>query len=62
LSPDRVAAGIQAGGKPARTFDDVAEIVEYIAAGARPGDHVVIMSNGGFDNIHQRLLERLRER
>jgi UDP-N-acetylmuramate: L-alanyl-gamma-D-glutamyl-meso-diaminopimelate ligase len=26
---------------------------------ARPGDVVLIMSNGGFDNIHERLLESL---
>ena len=35
------------------------DILRHLAAEARAGDHVVIMSNGGFDNIHNRLLERL---
>jgi UDP-N-acetylmuramate: L-alanyl-gamma-D-glutamyl-meso-diaminopimelate ligase len=26
---------------------------------ARPGDHVLVMSNGGFEDIHQRLLDAL---
>ena len=60
LSPDRVAEGIRARGKRAFTFASTAEIVSFVASEARPGDHVVIMSNGGFDNIHIKLLERLR--
>jgi len=60
LSPDRVAEGIRARGKRAFTFASTAEIVSLVASEARPGDHVVIMSNGGFDNIHIKLLERLR--
>src|SRR2546427_4092325 len=60
LSPDRVAEGIRARGKRAFTFASTDEIVSFIAKEARSGDHVVIMSNGGFDNIHVKLLERLR--
>ena len=60
LSPDRVAEGVRARGKRAFTFASTAEIVSLVASEARPGDHVVIMSNGGFDNIHIKLLERLR--
>src|SRR5881396_1956249 len=60
LSPDRVAEGIRARGKRAFTFASTDEIVSFVASEARPGDHVVIMSNGGFDNIHVKLLERLR--
>jgi UDP-N-acetylmuramate: L-alanyl-gamma-D-glutamyl-meso-diaminopimelate ligase len=37
------------------------EIVATIAGEAKDGDVVVIMSNGAFDNIHQRLLEALRQ-
>ena len=60
LSPDRVAEGIRARGKRAFTFASTDEIVSFVASEARPGDQVVIMSNGGFDNIHVKLLERLR--
>ena len=60
LSPDRVAEGIRARGKRAFTFASTEEIVSFVASEALPGDQVVIMSNGGFDNIHVKLLERLR--
>jgi UDP-N-acetylmuramate: L-alanyl-gamma-D-glutamyl-meso-diaminopimelate ligase len=30
-----------------------------MADAAKPGDLILVMSNGGFDNIHERLLERL---
>jgi UDP-N-acetylmuramate: L-alanyl-gamma-D-glutamyl-meso-diaminopimelate ligase len=60
LSPDRVADGIRARGKKATAFNTTEEIISHLASQVRPGDHVVIMSNGGFDNIHNRLLDRLR--
>jgi UDP-N-acetylmuramate: L-alanyl-gamma-D-glutamyl-meso-diaminopimelate ligase len=60
LSPDRVVEGIRARGRKAGTFESTEAIVRYLASEVRPGDHVVIMSNGGFDNIHNRLLETLR--
>jgi UDP-N-acetylmuramate: L-alanyl-gamma-D-glutamyl-meso-diaminopimelate ligase len=59
LSPDRLVEGISARGKTAATFDTTAEIVECVAAQAVPGDHIVIMSNGGFDGIHGKLLKAL---
>ena len=34
-------------------------LVEAIAAAARPGDHILVMSNGGFGGIHDKLLKRL---
>ena len=34
-------------------------IVEEVASEARPGDLVVVMSNGGFGGIHGKLLEAL---
>ncbi len=44
----------------AQAYPTVEEIIETLAREARPADHVLIMSNGGFGNIHARLLERLR--
>ncbi|MBF0242916.1 MAG: UDP-N-acetylmuramate:L-alanyl-gamma-D-glutamyl-meso-diaminopimelate ligase [Desulfamplus sp.] len=40
-------------------FDNTENIIELLAAQAKSGDLILIMSNGGFDNIHQRLLEKL---
>jgi len=39
---------------------DVDGAIEAISGSARAGDHIVIMSNGGFGGIHQRLLDRLK--
>ena len=61
LSPDRVVEGIRGRGKDAFTFGSTDEIVSFLGGELRSGDQVVIMSNGGFDNIHNKLLERLRK-
>ena len=34
-------------------------MIQAILAAARPGDHILVMSNGGFGGIHQRLLDGL---
>lgn len=42
-----------------RVVDAVSTIIEEVAAAARPGDQIVIMSNGGFEDIQRRLIARL---
>jgi UDP-N-acetylmuramate: L-alanyl-gamma-D-glutamyl-meso-diaminopimelate ligase len=56
---DGVAAAL--GGK-ARVLPDVPAIVAELAAELRAGDRVVVMSNGGFGGLHERLLAALRSR
>lgn len=51
---------IKAIGPQARLFNTSAEIITYLSAQAKPGDHILCMSNGDFDNIHQRLLDALQ--
>ncbi len=46
-------------GKQASIHADLGELVAAIAGAARPGDQVLVMSNGGFGGIHERLLQRL---
>jgi UDP-N-acetylmuramate: L-alanyl-gamma-D-glutamyl-meso-diaminopimelate ligase len=46
-------------GDRARCVADLATLVDAIAAEARSGDRVVVMSNGGFGGIHEKLLDRL---
>jgi UDP-N-acetylmuramate: L-alanyl-gamma-D-glutamyl-meso-diaminopimelate ligase len=55
-SIDEVAAAV---GPRCQVLDSVADIVSRIATQAAPGDHVLIMSNGGFEGIHDRLLAAL---
>ncbi len=45
----------------ARSHRDLQALVDDVVASARPGDHVLVMSNGGFGGIHERLLSALRE-
>ena len=46
-------------GDHAVVLPDVDSIIDYIAAGSAFGDDLLILSNGGFDGIHQRLLKTL---
>jgi len=41
-------------------LDSIEATVEHIAAESRPGDQILVMSNGGFGGIHQRLLDALQ--
>jgi UDP-N-acetylmuramate: L-alanyl-gamma-D-glutamyl-meso-diaminopimelate ligase len=49
-------------GERAACFDRIDAIVEAVAAAARVGDHVLVMSNGGFGGVHQKLLDALSVR
>ncbi|TAJ77228.1 MAG: UDP-N-acetylmuramate:L-alanyl-gamma-D-glutamyl-meso-diaminopimelate ligase [Gallionellaceae bacterium] len=46
-------------GDKAVVKDDLNELVDVIAAAAKSGDQILVMSNGGFGGIHEKLLERL---
>jgi UDP-N-acetylmuramate: L-alanyl-gamma-D-glutamyl-meso-diaminopimelate ligase len=46
-------------GPRATVHDTTAAIIDDLVRFTQPGDHVVIMSNGGFEGIHERLLARL---
>jgi UDP-N-acetylmuramate: L-alanyl-gamma-D-glutamyl-meso-diaminopimelate ligase len=43
----------------AEVYDDMDAMVAAIVASATSGDHVLVMSNGGFGGVHQKLLDRL---
>ncbi|MCA1989532.1 MAG: UDP-N-acetylmuramate:L-alanyl-gamma-D-glutamyl-meso-diaminopimelate ligase, partial [Desulfarculus sp.] len=62
LSSARLAADLQAQGQTARAFDDGDTLLAALLAELRPGDLCLVMSNGGFDNLHARLLDGLAAR
>ena len=62
MSPARVLDTITGAGRSAAGFDSVDEIAEYLAAETRPGDLVLVMSNGSFDGLCGKLLGKLQER
>jgi UDP-N-acetylmuramate: L-alanyl-gamma-D-glutamyl-meso-diaminopimelate ligase len=59
LSADQLVADLTRAGGHARHIATVDEIVTTVATEARGGDVVVLMSNGAFGGIHQKLLQAL---
>jgi UDP-N-acetylmuramate: L-alanyl-gamma-D-glutamyl-meso-diaminopimelate ligase len=49
-------------GERANFAASVDELVQGLAGDSRAGDHIVIMSNGGFGGLHDKLLAALRAR
>ncbi|MEM8942483.1 MAG: UDP-N-acetylmuramate:L-alanyl-gamma-D-glutamyl-meso-diaminopimelate ligase [Pseudomonadota bacterium] len=47
---------------PARVFESTTELIDTVVAQSETGDDILIMSNGGFENIHRRLLTALEEK
>ncbi len=47
---------------PAAVVSDIDELVLQVAAEAKAGDQLVVMSNGGFGGIHQKLLDKLQDK
>ena len=59
LGWDRGAQSLAPLGERAHVSTDLDALVAAIAREARPGDHVLVMSNGGFGGIHAKLLAAL---
>ena len=55
-----LGAALSPLGDKARAFDDLSVLVDAVTAAARPGDSVLVMSNGGFGGVHQKLLDALQ--
>jgi UDP-N-acetylmuramate: L-alanyl-gamma-D-glutamyl-meso-diaminopimelate ligase len=43
----------------AQAFDDLDSLVIAVAKEAKPGDHILVMSNGGFGGVHQKILKTI---
>ncbi len=56
------AQALDSLGNRARCFDDLDALVQAVTAAALPGDHLLVMSNGGFGGVHGKLLQALAER
>ncbi|XOV79634.1 MAG: UDP-N-acetylmuramate:L-alanyl-gamma-D-glutamyl-meso-diaminopimelate ligase [Aestuariibacter sp.] len=64
LQPDSIGWSLQDAATKSNTpvyiERDNDNLMDRILAHAHPGDHILIMSNGGFANIHEKLLKRLQ--
>jgi UDP-N-acetylmuramate: L-alanyl-gamma-D-glutamyl-meso-diaminopimelate ligase len=54
-----VAGAMAPLGDKVTVFDDLASLVGAVAAESRRGDHILVMSNGGFGGVHEKLLAKL---
>jgi UDP-N-acetylmuramate: L-alanyl-gamma-D-glutamyl-meso-diaminopimelate ligase len=61
FSSRRLVEDLKARGRDAYYFPNTDAILDFLQQESREGDVILIMSNGGFDNIHARLLNRLAE-
>jgi UDP-N-acetylmuramate: L-alanyl-gamma-D-glutamyl-meso-diaminopimelate ligase len=59
LDPARLIQDITATGKPTAYLAEVDQIVAHLARETQGGDVICVFSNGGFGNIHAKLLQRL---
>ncbi|MBN1932510.1 MAG: UDP-N-acetylmuramate:L-alanyl-gamma-D-glutamyl-meso-diaminopimelate ligase [Desulfobacterales bacterium] len=59
FSSEKLVTDLIDRGKDAHYFEDTPAIIDFLAQEAESGDLILVMSNGGFDNIHERLLEKL---
>ena len=54
-----VAEVLKPMGAVANVFDKIDALAEAVCTAAHPGDHVLVMSNGGFGGVHQKILKNL---
>ena len=54
-----VGAALSPLGEIASAYEDIDALVAAIAKAAQPGDHIIVMSNGGFGGIHDKILKAL---
>ena len=59
LSPEEMAAELRASGRPAQVIPEVDGIVSRLSETCRYGDLVLVMSNGGFGGIQEKLKNAL---
>jgi UDP-N-acetylmuramate: L-alanyl-gamma-D-glutamyl-meso-diaminopimelate ligase len=62
LSPERVVKAVRAAGRRAEAFGSAAEIAEFLASELRDGDMMLVLSNGSFDGLCDKLLSLLSSR
>ncbi len=54
-----IAKALKPIARKSQTFNDLTKLVSSIAEVAKSGDHVLVMSNGGFGGVHQKILDEL---
>ena len=61
LNPERLISDLQRSGKPAFYLPTADAIVDQLGKTAKADEVICVFSNGGFNGIHDKLLERFRD-
>jgi UDP-N-acetylmuramate: L-alanyl-gamma-D-glutamyl-meso-diaminopimelate ligase len=56
-----LAAALAPLGQRAQAFSDLPQLVQAIVKAAQSGDHILVMSNGAFGGVHQKILDSLKQ-
>jgi UDP-N-acetylmuramate: L-alanyl-gamma-D-glutamyl-meso-diaminopimelate ligase len=59
MDPESVAESVRELGKPAKVIAGSEAIADHLIANARAGDLLLIMSNGSFDGLCEKLMKKL---
>ena len=60
MSVETIVDRLRHDGIPAEQIDDVGDIANVVAKGAREGDVILVMSSGAFDGVHEKILAALK--
>ncbi len=61
LDPAKLIADVKEQGTEGWFYETVEEIVNHVSRQAEEGDVIAVLSNGGFENIHRRMLDQLAD-
>ncbi len=61
LDPERLVADMNKNGTEARYMPDSEQLLKHVVRCVRAGDKLVLMSNGSFDGLHDKILQALKE-
>jgi UDP-N-acetylmuramate: L-alanyl-gamma-D-glutamyl-meso-diaminopimelate ligase len=59
LDPEKLAADVRSSGTRASYIPSQTDLIDYVVKNARPGDRLILMSNGSFEGLHEKLLAEL---
>jgi len=59
FDPERLALDLHRSGTKASYIPDTQQIIDHLRSAAAPGDVVLVLSSGSFDNLHDRLLDAI---
>ena len=61
LNPQALIRDMRSAGTEAQYIDDHQKLIAFVSNEVKPGDKLILMSNGSFDGLHEKLLAELEQ-